>query len=119
MVLLSSLIAWLFVLASPVWAEDSGPPSGEYNCYVYVPKAVHVGKFTIKADGSYQGGEASGHYRYDPKTQNLTWESKPLLGFELGVLESSPGAMPQIRLYRNAAEIGNKWKAAVCSLSKG
>ena len=119
MALLFSLIGCFLVLVSPAWAEDVGPPPGEYNCYVYVPKAVHVGKFTLKADGSYQSGEASGHYRYDGKTQTLMWEGKPPLGFEVGVLELATGETPKVRLYRNAAEMGNKWKAAVCSLRKG
>lgn len=100
------------------WADEAGPPPGEYNCYVYVPKAVHVGKFTMKKDGTYQAKEAGGRYRFDPKTDTLTWDGAPLLGFEVGVLELSPGATPQIRLYRTAAEIGKKWKAAVCSLKK-
>lgn len=118
--LLCAISGWagVFGLAVAGWASDDGPPPGEYNCYVYAPKAIHVGKFSIRGDGSYKGGEASGRYHFDPKTETLTWDGKPPLGFEVGVLEMAPGATPQIRLYRNASEVGKKWKAAVCSLKK-
>ena len=111
-------LAGLLGLTVAGWGDEAGPPAGEYNCYVYVPKSVHVGKFTMKKDGSYQAKEAGGRYRFDPKTGTLTWDGKPPLGFEVGILEMAPGTTPQIRLYRTPDEIGKKWKAAVCSLKK-
>lgn len=111
-------LAVFLTLVGTSWAAEGAPPAGEYNCYVYLPKATHVGALLIQPGSTYavKGQDIKGRYTLDSKTSTLTWEGKPPLGFEVGVLEMPSGEQPKIRLYRKAADIGNKWKAAVCSL---
>ena len=112
-------LAVILAQAGTSWAAEGAPPAGEYNCYVYLPKAIHVGALLIQPGGAYavKGQDIKGRYTLDSKTSTLTWDGPPPLGFETGVLETDD-SMTKLRLYRKAADIGNKWKAAVCSLKK-
>lgn len=118
-VLIGTLAGFL-VASRACWAAEGEVPAGEYHCYVYMPKSIHVGALLIQEGGTYavKGQDVKGRYTLDSKTNTVTWEGPPPLGFETGVLETDDG-QTKIRLYRKAADIGNKWKAAICSLRAG
>lgn len=90
-------------------------PAGSYECYTYHPRAVHVGTLRIE-DGTYRTSRgAGGRYRRDG--DRVEWLGEPPLGFRVAVLESREP--PKLRLYLQASDIGNTWKAAVCSRKEG
>jgi hypothetical protein len=91
-----------------------GLPPGHYRCYTYHPGAVFVGALDIAGDG-YQAdrGGATGSYRSGADGR-VDFLGGPPLGFHAGVLEERE-PRPKLRLYVEAADIGNTQKAAVCT----
>lgn len=111
------LLAALLTSAGAGRAAEAKPPSGDYYCYVYASKAIFVGALTLRDDGTYKvkDKDVTGRYRLAGAANTLAWDGPPPLGFEAAVLETEDGHT-KLRLYRKAEDIGNKWKAAVCSL---
>ena len=106
---------------APVGGDPGGTagavPDGEYYCYTYHPNPVVAGVFTI-AGGAYRTRTgASGRYRLAGGGR-IEWLGTPPLGFQVGVLEETD-PRPKIRMYPLASDIGNKWKAAVCTPREG
>lgn len=87
-------------------------PDGEYYCYTYNPAPVVAGVFTITGSSYRTRTGASGRYRMSGGGR-VDWLGTPPLGFRAGVLEETD-PKPKIRMYPQASDIGNKWKAAVC-----
>lgn len=114
-----TLAAGLLALAGVGHAAEVRPPSGDYYCYVYASKAIFVGALTLLEDGSYRvkGKDIAGRYHPAGAPNALIWDGPPPLGFEAAGLETE-GGHTKLRLYRKAADIGNTWKAAVCTLRK-
>lgn len=106
----------LVVLSSlPAEAAGGGLSDGRYNCYLFFgkpPKATYTGALLIAGSAYAVKDQAvRGEYDLDRQTSWIRWNGKPPLGFELGVLEGDG----KIRLYISPADVGNKWKAALCS----
>jgi hypothetical protein len=104
-----------FPLTVPTEAADS-LPNGEYYCYTYNPKPIVVGVFTITGSTYRSRTGATGQYRMTGG--RIDWLGTAPLGFKVGVLEETD-PKPKVRMYISAADIGNKWKAAVCSPRDG
>jgi|CXWL01.1.fsa_nt_gi hypothetical protein len=91
-------------------------PNGEYYCYTYNPKPVVAGVFTITGSSYRTRTGATGQYRM--AGTRIDWLGTAPLGFKVGVLEETD-PKPKVRMYISAADIGNKWKAAVRTLRDG
>ena len=115
----------VLVLAfSLVWSPQAaragaGLPEGRYNCYVFLGtpvRATFTGALLI-AGNTYRVKDQAvrGDYDLDQGSGRVRWKGKPPLGFQMGVLEPDV----KIRMYITEADIGNKWKAALCSLADG
>ncbi|AVP96530.1 hypothetical protein C7S18_04645 [Ahniella affigens] len=88
-------------------------PEGEYYCYTYHPNPVVAGVMTITGLSYRTRTGASGDYRLRGDGR-VDWLGDAPLGFAVAVLEETdPRA--KLRMYLSDADIGNKWKAAVCS----
>jgi hypothetical protein len=114
------LVAVALAAASALSAEAAGGlADGRYNCFVFLgkpPKATMVGALMISGS-AYQVKDQAvrGDYDLDPQSGRVNWKGKPPLGFQVGVLEPDG----KIRMYISDADIGNKWKAALCSRPAG
>ncbi len=92
-------------------------PAGNYGCYTYNPKAIYVGEISI-AGARYAVARfgTSGEYEFDSKSGEVTWRGTPPMGFEAATMETDrTTGKPILRMYPKAQDVGNKWKAAVCS----
>jgi agenet domain-containing protein len=104
------------LVASAVSAEAAGGlADGRYNCFLFLgkpPKATMTGALLISGN-AYQVKDQAvrGEYELDKPSGRVSWKGKPPLGFHVGVLEADG----KIRMYISEADIGNKWKAALCS----
>ena len=111
------LLAALILAASalPPEAAGGGLADGRYNCFVFLgkpPKATMTGALLISGSAYQVKDQAvSGEYEVDKSSGRVSWKGKPPLGFHVGVLEPDG----KIRMYISEADIGNKWKAALCS----
>lgn len=110
-------VALLLTALLPAHAGAAGLPAGEYGCYTYNPRANYVGGLVIRGDSYQSRTGASGRYRLADGGK-VEFLGEAPLGFAVAVLEETEPT-PKLRLYRQAADIGNKWKAAVCSLDGG
>lgn len=110
-----ALAALTFTATASTEAADS-LPNGEYYCYTYNPKPVVAGVFTITGNSYRTRTGAAGQYRM--AGGRIDWLGTAPLGFRVGVLEETD-PKPKVRMYISAADIGNKWKAAVCSPRDG
>ena len=110
------LAALVLAAASALPAEAAGGlADGHYNCFVFLgspPKATMTGALLISGS-TYQVKDQTvrGEYAVDRQSGRVRWNGKPPLGFQVGMLESDG----RIRMYISEADIGNKWKAALCS----
>lgn len=110
----------LSLVSSPQAATAAaGLPEGRYNCYLFFGKparATFTGALFI-AGSAYRVKDqpVRGEYDLDQGSGRVRWKGKPPLGFQVGVLETDG----KIRMYISEADIGNKWKAALCSLAEG
>jgi len=94
-------------------AAGGGLADGRYNCFLFFgkpPKATFTGALLISGD-TYQVKDQAVRGRYEVKDGRVSWKGKPPLGFEVGVLEPDG----KLRMYPAASDVGNKWKAALCS----
>jgi len=103
----------------PAEAAGGGLADGRYNCFVFLgkpPKATMTGALLISGS-AYQVKDQAvrGEYDLDKSSGRVSWKGKPPLGFHVGVLEPDG----KIRMYISEADIGNKWKAALCSRPAG
>ena len=110
-----ALLALVVVSALSAEAAADGLPDGRYNCFLFLgkpPKATFTGALLI-AGSVYEVKDQAvrGEYELDRQTGWVRWKGKPPLGFQLGVLEGDG----KIRMYISQADVGNKWKAALCS----
>ena len=112
-----ALTALALVVASSLSGEAAGAglPDGRYNCVLFFgkpPKATYTGALLI-AGSAYEVKDQAvrGEYTFEPQTGWVRWQGKPPLGFQLGVLEGDG----KIRMYISQADVGNTWKAALCS----
>ena len=115
------LVVIALVVASALSAEAAGGElaAGRYNCFVFLgkpPKATMTGALLISGS-AYQVKDQAvrGEYAVDKPSGRVSWKGKPPLGFHVGVLEPDG----KIRMYISEADIGNKWKAALCSKPAG
>ena len=116
------LLAVLILAAASVFhaeAAGGGLTDGRYNCFVFLskpPKATMTGALLISGS-SYQVKDQAvrGEYEVDRQSGRVSWKGKPPLSFHVGVLEPDG----KIRMYISEADIGNKWKAALCSKPAG
>jgi hypothetical protein len=95
---------------------SSGPtlPPGRYRCYTYHPSAILVGALEVQGNRyDADRGGAAGTYRLRGKGR-VDFLGQPPLGFRVGILEERE-PVPKLRLYIQAGDVGNKWKAAVCT----
>jgi hypothetical protein len=104
------------VVVSALSAEAAGGlADGRYNCFLFFgkpPKATFTGALLITGSAYEVKDQAvRGEYELDRQTGWVRWQGKPPLGFQLGVLEGDG----KIRMYISPADVGNKWKAALCS----
>ena len=112
--------ALALTVASVLFAEAAGGlADGRYNCFVFLgkpPKATMTGALLISGR-AYQVKDQAvrGEYEVDRQSGRVSWKGKPPLGFQVGVLEPDG----KIRMYIAEADIGNKWKAALCSRPAG
>ncbi|MEO8360604.1 MAG: hypothetical protein ABI672_11290 [Vicinamibacteria bacterium] len=106
------LLALVFATTVSAGAAES-LPTGDYYCYTYNPKPLLVGVFSITGSSYHTRTGATGQYRM--AGGRIDWLGTPPLGFKVGVLEETdPKA--KVRMYPSMADLGNKWKAAVCTL---
>jgi len=108
-------LALVLVLSLSAEAAGGGLPDGRYNCFLFFgkpPKATYTGALVI-AGSAYEVKDQAvrGEYDFEPQTGWVRWKGKPPLGFQLGVLEGDG----KIRMYISQADVGHKWKAALCS----
>jgi hypothetical protein len=69
-----------------IQAADTGPPLGEYSCYI-TSYSIYTGgsvrpigiDFTLLADGKYKWSGEAGEYSYDFNTTEINWVSGPLV----------------------------------------
>ena len=54
---------------------------------------------------------ARGEYEVDASSGRVRWQGQPPLGFQVGMLEPDG----KLRMYPAEADVGNTWKAALCS----
>lgn len=115
------LAVFTLAAASALSAEAAGGglADGRYNCFVFLgkpPKATMTGALLISGS-AYQVKDQAvrGDYELDKPSGRVSWKGKPPLGFQVGVLEPDG----KIRMYISEADIGNKWKAALCSKPAG
>ena len=109
------------LVASASAARSATLPGGSYGCYTYNPKPIYVGEISISG-GRYVVARfgTEGNYDYDIGSGKVAWKDKPPMGFEVAVLETdATSGRKLLRMYPKAADIGNKWKAAVCSMKEG
>jgi hypothetical protein len=110
------LLALTLAAASALPAGAAGGlADGRYNCFVFLgkpPRATMVGALLISG-AAYQVKDQAvrGEYELDTSSGRVSWKGKPPLGFQVGVLEPDG----KIRMYITDADVGNKWKAALCS----
>jgi len=111
------LAALALVAASALAAEAAGGglAAGRYNCFLFFgkpPKATFTGALLITGS-AYQVKDQAvrGEYDLEQSSGRVRWKGKPPLGFQVGVLEPDG----KIRMYPAEADVGNKWKAALCS----
>ena len=102
-------------------AQSATLPAGAYGCYTYNPKAIYVGEFAISGDRyTVARFDTTGSYSFDSGSGKVIWRGKPPLGFEAAAFEVDPASgRKMIRMYPKESDIGNKWKAAVCSPKEG
>ena len=105
-------------------AYSASLPAGDYNCFLFLvtpPRATFVGEIAISGERySVARQSTSGTYRFDTGSGKVVWRGKPPLGFEAGAFEIDPtSGRKQIRMYPKEADIGNKWKAALCTPKSG
>ena len=111
-----SLTVLALVVATALSAEAAGGlPDGRYNCFLFFgkpPKATYTGALLI-AGSAYEVKDQAvrGEYDFEPQNGRVRWKGKAPLGFQVGVLEGDG----KIRMYISQADVGNKWKAALCS----
>ena len=110
-------LAALVLAASALAAEAAGGglADGRYNCFLFLgkpPKATFTGALLI-AGSAYQVKDQAvrGEYEVERGSGRVRWNGKPPLGFQVGVVEADG----KIRMYPTDADVGNKWKAALCS----
>ena len=98
-------------------AQAATLPAGAYGCYTYNPKAIYVGEIAIAGDRyTVARFNTAGSYSFDSASGKIIWRGKPPLGFEAAVFEvDSTSGRKQIRMYPKQSDIGNKWKAALCT----
>ena len=113
------LYAVLGLTASAV--QSATLPAGAYGCYTYNPKAIYVGEIAISGERyTVARFNTTGTYSFDGRSGKIIWRGKPPLGFEAGAFEiDSTSGRQQIRMYPKESDIGNKWKAALCSPKEG
>ena len=114
---MASLLAALVLAAVLALSAEAagGLADGRYNCFVFLgkpPKATMVGALLISGS-AYQVKDQAvrGEYELDRQSSHVSWKGKPPLGFQVGVLEEDG----KIRMYPAESDVGNKWKAALCS----
>jgi hypothetical protein len=104
------------LLASPlVVSAGSGLSDGRWDCYLFFgkpPKATFTGALLITG-GAYQVKDQTvrGQYDVERPSGRVRFKGRPPLGFQVGMLEEDG----KVRLYPSEADVGNKWKAALCS----
>jgi hypothetical protein len=108
-------MALALVLASSLAGETAGLADGRYDCFLFFgkpPKATFTGALLI-AGRAYEVKDQAvrGEYDVDARSGRVRWRGKPPLGFQAGVLEPDG----KLRLYPSETDIGNTWKAALCS----
>jgi hypothetical protein len=110
------IVTVMLLLASPlVVSAGGGLPDGRYNCYLFFgkpPKATFTGALLITG-GAYQVKDQAvrGQYDVERPSGRLRFKGQPPLGFQVGMLEDDG----KVRLYPSEADVGNTWKAALCS----
>lgn len=102
-------------------AQSATLPEGAYGCYTYNPKAIYVGEIAISGDRyTVARFNTTGSYSFDSGSGKVIWRGKPPLGFESAAFEvDATSGRKLIRMYPKESDIGNKWKAAVCSPKGG
>ena len=113
------LILYILAASSPL-AHAATLPAGTYGCYTYNPKPIYVGEIAI-AGGRYSVARfnTDGNYDFDAGSGKVLWRGKPPMGFEAATLETDATSGRKVmRMYPKAGDIGNKWKAAVCTLQE-
>ena len=117
---LRQALGWAVLAAFSAHAGAAALPDGTYGCYTYNPKANYVGEIVI-AGARYSVAQfrTEGGYEYDSASGRMVFRGPPPLGFEAAKLETdSTSGAKILRLYPKPSDIGNKWKAAVCSPKK-
>jgi agenet domain-containing protein len=110
-----TLATFLTAASALLAGAADGLADGRYNCFLFLgkpPKATFTGALLISAS-TYQVKDQAvrGEYELDKSSGRVRFQGKPPLGFQVGVLEPDG----KIRMYITEADIGNKWKAALCS----
>jgi hypothetical protein len=113
-----AVIAIALALGLASWAHGEaagGLRDGRYNCFLFFgkpPKPTFTGALLI-AGRSYEVKDQAvrGEYDVDAQSGRVRWRGKSPLGFQAGVLEPDG----TLRMYPSETDIGNKWKAALCS----
>lgn len=115
------LILYAVLGVTAVAAQSATLPEGAYGCYTYNPKAIYVGEIAISGSRyTVARFNTTGGYAFDSGSGKVVWQGKPPLGFEAAAFEvDATSGRKLIRMYPRESDIGNKWKAAVCSLKEG
>ena len=119
--------AFAFALALSLGAASAhcaSLPAGNYNCFLFLgspPRATLVGEIAISGERYTVAKQSvNGTYTFDPGSGKVIWRGKPPLGFEAAAFEVDPtSGRKQIRMYPKETDIGNTWKAALCTPKSG
>lgn len=110
---LAAMVFW--AMASPAMAQ---PAPGSYRCFVYSNPRVpaFVGTITLtRTTYVVEGQQARGGFSPGPGG-SIVFNGPLPMGFAVAGGEHEPG---RFRLYPTPADMGNAWRAALCSIVTG